>query len=229
MNPNGVYEDLEATLIEGLERSEDVCEIKPPACAGNLGFTRKTMPQISAEVMPRFLAHLADMNVKVEPAKVEAGSLRPSQGEINATKTLGMARAYRDGKFPGLAADPILVTADGYVADGHHRWSAALAVSPKFKMPVYRAYMPIRELLREANDFEGVEQADFKAGSKNPRGLVGRVDRAARDLYPEGLDVAALAILYRAAEAGDAGDATAAREVSDVLASRAETRRVLLA
>lgn len=68
------------------------------------------------------------MPVTVKQVSVKAGSLKPTQSEINFAKSFGMAQNYLLGKFNGLATfDPnnvTIVSKEGYIIDGHHRWAA---------------------------------------------------------------------------------------------------------
>ena len=68
------------------------------------------------------------MPVSVKQVAVKAGSLKPTQSEINFAKSFGMAQNYLLGKFKGLATfDPdnvTIVSKEGYIIDGHHRWAA---------------------------------------------------------------------------------------------------------
>jgi hypothetical protein len=69
-----------------------------------------------------------DMKVTVKQMKVPATGLKPTQSEINFGKSFGMASAYINGSFPALLKyDPetvSLVSKEGYIIDGHHRWAA---------------------------------------------------------------------------------------------------------
>lgn len=69
-----------------------------------------------------------DMKVSVKQMKVPATELKPTQAEINFGKSFGMASSYMSGSFPSLLKyDPetvSLVSKEGYIIDGHHRWAA---------------------------------------------------------------------------------------------------------
>jgi hypothetical protein len=72
--------------------------------------------------------------------------------------------------FDDLVADveangqrvPIVVTPDGVVIDGHHRFAAMLLVDPEAKQKVRVINAPIREALEKSFDLPGVFRADLQ-------------------------------------------------------------------
>lgn len=161
----------------GIEKSADICKVTPPVCSGNLGIERKDMPQFDTDANPNvieeYLASFKREGVKVVDKKMAVGQLKATQKEINADKVKGMAAAHEaflagEGKWsPGKA--PIVVSSDGYVLDGHHRWAAMLDHDPSNEMPVHQVDAPIKELLARSEQFHregrGVKKADFGASS----------------------------------------------------------------
>ena len=156
----GVAKKLEA----GIKQSADICKITPPICHGNLGIERKDMPQLPDDVIPSFLKKFQDRGVSVKKGTMAVGQLKATQKEINAEKVMGMVNAYREGSYDP-SKKPIIVSKDGYVLDGHHRWASMLHDDPGNKMRVYQVDTDIKTLLKEANNHEGVSQADFSAPS----------------------------------------------------------------
>jgi hypothetical protein len=161
------HEEVAKQISQGIERSADLCKVNPPVCVGNLGIDRKDMPQLSDEVIPHFLKSYQDKGTSVTKGTEEVGRLKATQGEINAEKVMGMVQAYKDGKFNPADA-PIIVSRDGYVLDGHHRWAALLVADPSNRMKIYRVDTPIQTLLADAKGFKGVTQAGFGAPSAPP-------------------------------------------------------------
>lgn len=89
---------------------------------------RSKMPQLGTneQEMRPFLDVLRERGVSVKIAELDPTTLKPSQTEISGAKT-GKLYGFmaKDGWLPG----GLLVTSgDGYVVDGHHRWSGAAAV-----------------------------------------------------------------------------------------------------
>ena len=148
-------------LIKGIEKSADICKARPPVCKKNLGLTRDKMPQLDAPTTKRFLKSYRDEGVKVSDKWMHVGQLKATQAEINATKVAGMAKSVVGGKFPNIT-DPIIVSRDGYILDGHHRWATLLALSPDNRMQVVQVDAPIKSLLKKAASFKGVERRGIK-------------------------------------------------------------------
>lgn len=93
----------------------------------------------------------SDDKVSVSRKQWSAASLKPSQQTMVLDKSLGMAIAMlRSGKIGGdLAA---IVSADNYIMDGHHRWSATiLASGTKGKVGGYGAALKGEALLKVLN------------------------------------------------------------------------------
>ena len=127
-------------------------------CKGNLGRDRLTMPQFpNDKVRDTFLEKMKKQGVRVTEGKMKVGHLRASQDEILATKAIGMAGSYLDGDFSEIK-NAIVVSKDGYIVDGHHRWAALLMVDPSEEMNVIRIGVPIGPLLAMVNEHEGVEK-----------------------------------------------------------------------
>lgn len=159
------HEKLAKAVEKGITKASDLCKINPPVCKQNLGITRDKMPQFpDTRVRDTFLDKLRKKGVRVSTGTVRVGQLKASQGEIQAKKTVGMAGAYLGGKFPEIK-DAIVVSKDGYIVDGHHRWAALLTVSPGEEMNVIRVGMPIKGLLELVNEHEGVEKRGLEAAS----------------------------------------------------------------
>lgn len=162
----------------GIEKSADICKITPPVCRGNLGIERKDMPQFDDKANPNVVREYLDEfrreGTKVTDKRMAVGQLKATQKEINAEKVKGMVAAHEnhlssggEGWSPGKGA--IVVSSDGYVLDGHHRWAAMLDHDPSNTMPVHQVDAPIRELLKKSEKFyregRGVKKAGFAAPS----------------------------------------------------------------
>jgi len=155
---------LAQALARGVEKASDICKITPPVCVGNLGVPRDQMPQLREAVIPAYLESLESQGHHVHKATVPVGHLQATQREINANKVLGMLENFRAGRFPSITAPVIVSTeADGshHILDGHHRWATLLVDAPQNEMEVHLVSAPIRELLLQADLFEGVTQEAF--------------------------------------------------------------------
>jgi len=124
---------------------------------------------------------VTDDIVKVKPKSWDANKLKPSQRDIYLGKSLGMA-------VSGVAGGDLgsVVSKDGHILDGHHRWAATnLNIDPtkKYVAPTTEE----REFIREVQ-VGGVE-ADLGIGDLVPvlRGLGDSLGNERRG-EPEGGD-----------------------------------------
>jgi|APSaa5957512622_1039677.scaffolds.fasta_scaffold17216_2 hypothetical protein len=93
----------------------------------------------------------SDDPIRVGKGSWSAASLKPSQTSMVLEKAVGMALGMlNSGKVGGdLGA---LVSGDGHILDGHHRWAATiLASGKKGKVGGYLAKIPGQELLKALN------------------------------------------------------------------------------
>ena len=119
-----------------------------------LTFARKNMPQIADP--KHFLKYLKDHHqVSHIKKKVDPNKLRSSQMDYDPDKVMGM----REKK----STKPILVSNDGHVLDGHHRWLADHQEGRD--CDAYVCDLPILDLLYAANHYKNNqldEQIDRK-------------------------------------------------------------------
>jgi len=118
-------------------------------------------PDSDKTVMQQMIDHFKANGVKTRKSKAPVGMLKATQSEIKAEKTYGMADSYLKGKFPNIG-DSVVVSRDGHILDGHHRWAAMLTVDPSREMNVQVIDMDMDDLLREAQSVPGVYKANFE-------------------------------------------------------------------
>jgi hypothetical protein len=167
--------------------------------AQNKGIRRINMPQFSglaqpgthaekvaggagkfADLTDEFEQHLRDKGIKVERATVPAAMLKSTQSELVGAKVAGFANAFLHGDPKAVKAmsEPIMVTKDGYVVDGHHRWGANMLVdavdgrlASDTPMNVRRVDMEIGAMIPMANAWAqqvGIAPAAAVAGDTGP-------------------------------------------------------------
>jgi hypothetical protein len=115
---------------------------------------RAEMPQVPGSKKAEFIAELDAKGVKSTRESVDPKSLKPIQSEISGQKSGQMLQSMREGKL--LEGDnPLIVSRDGFVVDGHHRWAAAVARSYEVPvaLPVLRIDMDAAQLLGEVKSF----------------------------------------------------------------------------
>lgn len=117
-------------------------------------------PKSDKTILSQMLDHFAKNGVKTTEEEMSVGKMKATQTEIQAGKVFGMADAHLKGKFPDIDAS-VVVSKDGHILDGHHRWAALLTIDPSRKMKVKKIDMTMDELLKEAASFPGVYKADF--------------------------------------------------------------------
>jgi hypothetical protein len=83
-----------------------------------------------ADLTDEFEKHLQDKGIKVTRETMPASHLKATQSELVGAKVAGFANAFLHGNPKAVKAmsEPIMVTKDGYVIDGHHRWGANMLV-----------------------------------------------------------------------------------------------------
>jgi hypothetical protein len=111
-------------------------------------------------VFKQFLQSLESSGIATKPEEIQVGKLKATQSEIRAEHAIGMADSHLAGKFPDIA-ESVVVSRDGHILDGHHRWAAIMTIDPARKMKVKVIDMDMKDLLHEAASFPGVFQAGF--------------------------------------------------------------------
>ena len=154
-------------------------------CGGNKGIPRDAMPQAKGDVVKgskaekllakqnaervkngeeatdevdgtkEFLTHLEKAGISAsKPKRVRSDKLSATQQDMNGEKVGKMMTS----KDYDPSAEPIFVSRDGYVVDGHHRWAATVGkdaedgkLGNNHKMNVIVLDAPISQILKEAN------------------------------------------------------------------------------
>lgn len=125
-------------------------EIKIPKIG--LTFSRSMMPQLGPTY--DFLNNLKKHNVKYDHVTVDPNELRSSQSEFNHDAI----RSIMDE--PKKTKSSIVISNDGYVLDGHHRWIADYNKGNHTK--AIKVDLPILELIRKTKTFDNTQYKDIK-------------------------------------------------------------------
>ena len=144
---------------------------KPFQTTGDDQRLREHMPQILPSQRDEFLRDIkARYGISASDERVDPRDLKPSQNEIDGWKTGGVLKEFGETGVPEERAP--LVSRDGYIIDGHHYWSAALAMraeNPDYRLPVRRLDCDITTALHVANEWHdeaGNERLGLGAVSK---------------------------------------------------------------
>ncbi|BAU40026.1 hypothetical protein [Ralstonia phage RSP15] len=116
------------------------------APAGNLGIPRWQMPQIEGKNYDDFLNWLKGQGISNTKKTVSVGSLNMTQSEFNKNKVMKLMGGVDSAK-------PILVSSDGYVLDGTHRFLAEYNKGRNRQIAVYQINKPIRDLLKIVKNY----------------------------------------------------------------------------
>ena len=137
------------------------------------------MPQVEWDDIPHFLGSLKGKGIRVrENARKRVGELHATQREMFAPHVSKLAKSNSSD-----LRQPILVSSDDYILDGHHRWAALLTQDPTQSMKVHQIGLPIRKLLDVAGKYDRVGHQEM--GEVLP---VTASNVAARFLCAEGAD-----------------------------------------
>ena len=120
----------------------------------NLGISRDKMPQVHESNLPDFLIHFGD-KVPVKRMKRQLSKIKPTQGEINEEKVLSMSEKNKWKKAT------YIVSMDGYLLDGHHKWAAGLENDEEHMADVIRVGLPMKKLIFRTNKLKITSNKDI--------------------------------------------------------------------
>jgi hypothetical protein len=122
--------------------------IKVPDRGDTLDIDRKDMPQVKSDDVKDFLNYLKKNNITTEKKLVDPSSLKATQGHFHKEKIQNLMTTIEDGK---LNKEPILISKDNYVIDGHHRWLAFNNLGRD--LTVYQVNTNAKELIQLMKDY----------------------------------------------------------------------------
>jgi len=113
---------------------------------------RKDMPQIKNDNREAFLKYLEDNNVKYQHKDITVKDYRIVQGEIDLSKVLSIiSKGSRDYY-------PLIVSSDGFVIDGTHRFVAKYLVDKNDTAQAIVIDLSASKLLNLTNSFDRVKR-----------------------------------------------------------------------
>jgi len=113
------------------------------------GIPRNLLPQIPSDQYEAFKEFVNGNGVQMKLLFVPLAKLKPIQSHVNKEKIENLK------KNPDKLANPIIMTKDGLILDGHHRFLAAKALNPNGKIPAFVAYCGLKELIELGHEFDG--------------------------------------------------------------------------
>ena len=126
-------------------------------CSESKGIPRVKMPQLDDEQTKGFRHYLKDKGYKIEKTEEETDHLRATQSELNGVKVATIAAKLKAN--PEKKQNRIIVSREGYILDGHHRWAAQIGIDAEnnrlgdVKTRIARVDIGIIDLLKEAETF----------------------------------------------------------------------------
>lgn len=107
-------------------------------------YDRKDMPQIQGSDLKDAFTLMKEKGVPVQLDKVLPSELLHSQKQINRSKVKAIVKDLRAGK----KLPPMIVAADNYIIDGHHRQVAYLVIDSNAEITVIRINLPRDKALK---------------------------------------------------------------------------------
>ena len=133
-------------------------QLKGVAVAGSraAGLTPDRRGEV--DITPQFKEYLAGKGIGIRTGEESAAYMKATQNELDGAKVAGIAKFLDGGGV--IEGEKILLSKDGYIVDGHHRWAAVVGLDARdnelgndVPMGVDFIDLDIIRLLREANRF----------------------------------------------------------------------------
>lgn len=109
---------------------------------GNLKIPRRNMPQVDEKNFGDFFKWLRTEGIQVRRVRVPGAKLKPIQKEISQQAVQQLAKS----NSPKLKK-PFLISKDGFILDGHHRWLAMLQIDRKVTVEAFQVGLKARDAM----------------------------------------------------------------------------------
>lgn len=152
---------LIASGVDDLFHRFDLCYAQPGFCSGHINMPRKIMPQLDSATTRNFINDL-DQQGLVERVQMSVDTIFPTQNELYTPKVLQIYE--NSAQNPCVQEDLYIVSQDGHILDGHHRWAAGRLLAKRdgeCNFNVARIKMPIQELYTYSMTYPGVTCNNF--------------------------------------------------------------------
>lgn len=101
------------------------------------------MPQIETGKLAKAFSIIKKSGVPITTGTANVDTLKPSQKDIDMGKVNKIKQGF-DDRSSVKDIKPFIVSKDGYIVDGHHRWMAVRSAYPNAKVPTIIIGLPIR-------------------------------------------------------------------------------------
>jgi len=122
--------------------------VSVPSKKDTMNIDRKDMPQIKSADLQDFFKFLKGKKVSTVRKTIDPSKLKATQGQFDKGKVQKALDDLIDGNLPDK---PIVVSKDGYVIDGHHRWLAF--VNAGKNMDVFEVNVNAKEIISLMNEY----------------------------------------------------------------------------
>lgn len=129
--------------------------------------SRTLLPQITIKELAGYVRHLQDCGIGVSAKYTGVHRLKPVQKEYNRTKVDEFKQNEND-----IKGQPLIISKESYIMDGHHRWVALSELDEKYPIRVVQVNLPIAELIKKTRDYSGSSIKTVKEARIRLRGLV---------------------------------------------------------
>lgn len=123
-------------------------DVVVPSKRDTMDIQRKDMPQIKSKDLKDFFVFLKKNSVKTIKKSVDPTKLKATQSQFDKGK---IKKAIDDISSGSMPDKPIMVSKDGYVIDGHHRWLAFYNMNKK--IDVFEANVNAKELINLMKEY----------------------------------------------------------------------------
>lgn len=121
----------------------------------SLNIARENMPQVGKH-LGHFLTHLKDQGVEHTREMVAPKEMKATQADFSKDIIRSVMKRKPD-------LQPVLMSHDNYILDGHHRWLAAYNTNKNKPVPVIRIHTGILDLLGKAKQYPHTEYRSLSA------------------------------------------------------------------
>lgn len=139
-------------LSKYLKKYSEKTIFVPP---GNLGIPRRNMPNIENFDLEDFISWIKSKKISVKRTKILGRSLKPIQKDINFEVVKEIMTKSKD-----KLKRPVLVSNDGYILDGHHRWLAAVNLDSEYMMECFKIDLNAKDFLKLAMQYPKIKYID---------------------------------------------------------------------
>lgn len=124
---------------------------------------REDLPQIPRALIPKFGKFCKSKGIPVKVRHLPIRSLKPVQRHLNTEKV----KTLMGQKINS----PLLVSQEGYIIDGHHRWAAEAMKNKDGKVICVQFGCPIDKMVELGHDFDGSTTKTIDESQKRKKSL----------------------------------------------------------